>query len=91
MCLLAMEGRTVISAFLFAATEVLSVETDNQATSVIILSVIPQLPLPKIPTLPLEPFICIQSFLAPPSGFLSHSILLLHLPVACITSLGLSL
>lgn len=91
MCLLAMEGRTVISAFLFAATEVLSVEIDNQGTLVIILSVIPQLPLPKTPALPLVPFICINSFLAPPSGFLSHSILLLQLPITCITSLGLSL
>lgn len=87
MCLLAMEGRTVISAFLFAATEVLSVEIDNQGTLVII----PQLPLPKTPTLPLVPFICINSFLAPPSGFLTHSILLQQLPIACITSLGLSL
>lgn len=90
MSLLAMEGRTVISTFLFAGTEVLSVETGNQATF-IILSVIPKLPLPKIPTLPLVPFICIKSFLAPPSGFLSHSILLLQLPITCITSLGLSL
>ena len=69
MCLLAMEGRTVISAFLFAATEVLSVEIDNQGTLVII----PQLPLPKTPTLPLVPFICINSFLAS-SQWIPHSL-----------------